>query len=64
MTITEEFRILFKAITNALNEYNGGALQRTKEKVKTCKGERCVYVGKRGKKYVKLNGEFVPYKKR
>lgn len=62
--INTDFPKFLKVINDSVRPpLQGGALKRTKDKVKTCKGERCVYVGKRGKKYIKMGGEFVPYRK-
>lgn len=36
---------------------------KTTEKVQTAKGARCIYVNKKGVQYVRLDGEYVRYKK-
>ena len=36
-----------------------GGYRKTKDKIQTSKGMRCVYLNKKGKKFVKLNGNFV-----
>jgi hypothetical protein len=52
--------------TNNKCTYNGGkkpsTMKRTSEKVKVGNAERCVYIGTRGGKYVKVSGKFVPLK--
>ena len=66
----KRYKILFQMLKSCQSQPNQSAgskkpiYTRTNDpKVKTAKGMRCVYIGSRGAKYVKLGGVFVNIKK-
>jgi hypothetical protein len=49
------------SIDGLFAKQSGGGLRKTTTKVATPKGERCLYVGPRGGKYIKISGQFAKY---
>lgn len=45
------------------NILRGSGLKSSKKKIQTPKGDRTIYIGKRGAKYIKLNGTFISLSK-
>lgn len=56
--IENDIKIATNSNTTTTSATTGGYMK-TKDKIRTAKGTRCVYLNKKGKKFVKLNGRFV-----
>ncbi len=49
---------------NNVTTSGGGKYKKTSRKIQTAKGKRCVYVGDKGKEFIKMNGKFICHKTR